>query len=101
LCVVAICGPSSPYKRAHFGTARSHNPYINYTMAAKDAVVNNEAVLAHYMEKLSSQDVHTYVTISDKLTLWLRSDRAYYAAVRPKVSPFCAPRLALMTQDVL
>jgi hypothetical protein len=67
-------------------------------MSAKDAVVNNEAVLAHYMEKLSSQDVHTYVKIASKLTLWLSSDRAYYAAARPKVSTFCTPRLALMTR---
>lgn len=52
------------------------------------AVANNESVLAYYAMKLSTNDLSTFITYTDKLSSWLRSERAYYAAARPEVRSY-------------
>jgi hypothetical protein len=50
------------------------------------AITNNEKVFPVFAKKLSSNDGNTFCNAAAKLSKWLNSDKAYYAAARPKVS---------------
>ena len=50
------------------------------------AITNNEKVFPVFANKLSSNDGKTFCNAASKLSKWLNSEKAYYAAARPKVS---------------
>ena len=55
-------------------------------MSLSNAIENNSRLFPPFARKLAQSDHTIYTTFSDKLALWLASERAYYPAARPEVS---------------
>jgi len=50
------------------------------------AIMNNEKVFPIFEQKLSTDKEDLFCGTTTKLSMWLNSERAYYAEARPKVS---------------
>jgi hypothetical protein len=69
---------------------------------AVNLIASNDQVLTYYDSKLTTTDLNTYLAYADKLRAWLKSERAYYPAARPKVrvsSPPCGHPCCSITSD--
>ena len=64
------------------------------------AITNNEKVFPVFAKKLASDDEDMFCNTASKLSTWLNSEKAYYAAARPKVSSLCFDKLSSVLMGV-
>lgn len=52
------------------------------------AISSNEKIFPIFAKKLASGDAQDFANTARKLAVWLGSEKAYYAAARPKVRSY-------------
>lgn len=68
-----------------FPSPSSNSDFEAMKSAHSAAISSNEKIFPVFARKLASGDSKDYVHTVQKLTVWLGSEKAYYAAARPKV----------------
>lgn len=68
--------------------------------AAQNAISENERIFPIFAQRLASNEPKEFVNTTRKLATWLSSEKAYYAAARPKVSNCLTVKLAILISQL-